>query len=406
MMGFVISNNQTQINKISNELTEKDETAFVDSLPESKATYDFEDKTPLFTIPVISTSAKGTSTVITDKDTTTGISNSYQSVKVSDDARIGTNSNVLSEFDFSDTTQNATSTTVEFDFQYVNNGRMRIALMDLDVQNTKSGNFRWDYDGIAVDIFSNSNNRIQVNEKSYTRTTFFGAWLHAKFIIDFATKTVEYSIVNDSDASNSISGTTDFHGDCTRVTGIAVYTWLAGDEMYIDNISIYSRIVPNENTWYIVETDNGTKVYRYSNNEAVEVVDDIKPYPLTLQKIGTWFNGQPIWRYCINYTFTDEDITSFDENNKFSTTTLFDNTKFWFENNTDLIFLNGSFFLAYDINDPNIVDDYRLTWDNIDNIRLNDEKYIDASILTLPFPAPGVYGFVDFVTPEDNIKTT
>lgn len=238
----------------------------VSELPEKSTMFDFENDTPLFTVPSINTTVKGVSETVTDTEN----GGHYQSVSIDENATIGSTANVYSKLDFSEITKGATELTIEFDFQYTTNGRIRIALADLDIVNAQdNADIRYNTDGIAFDIFSSSNNQFIVSGSSGIRPSFFGTWLHVKCEIDFSEQTAAYTVYNKSNESDRISDTVDFRGDCTQVTGIALYTWLKGDKVYFDNIKITASFNIDENGLYVVRNEDGRKVYIYENGEAV-----------------------------------------------------------------------------------------------------------------------------------------
>lgn len=428
---------------LQTEFTEKLTLSVVDALPESSVSYDFEDGVSLFTTPSISSSSKGTASVAEDE--TTG--NHYQSIKVSDSATIGSSSNVLSKLDFSDTTENATDMTVEFDFQFANVGRMRIALCDLDVQDAKTGNFRYDFDGFAVDIWSKGSNVFQINNSGSSHSSFFGAWLHARFDIDFTTNKVTYKIVNNSDASDYLSGTKDFHGGCTKVTGIIVYTWNPGDEMYIDNIEITARMEATENVLYGIENDGDLDVYAYVDGKAMlissadsgaelaagsvttvklansavteakiqdgavsvdKLADELKTYSATPQKVGYWIDGTPIWRvafdsveltettysaYTLPYVYTSAVIipaTNYDEVHLINSAVSLGGNDM-----VDCPLLCGDGMLMNSESGT-----ITLVW----KIGTNGSGRFSVAT-TSEESSPIISGFIEFATPESNITT-
>lgn len=256
--------------------SEKIEDKIVTALPSTQILYNFNDSEPLFTVPSIGETVKGISETV--QDTANG--GYYQRVCSTGaegaSTAIGSTANVYSQFDFETITANATDVTIEFDFQYVINGRMRLAICDLDTVNAlDNSEIRYNTNGIAIDLFSTSNSRFQVNSDGGTRSSFFGAWLHGKFIIDFKTKTVDYSIFAENSPSDSMAGTEPFRdSECNRITGIAVYTWLADDTVLFDNIKIVSRINVAQNTRYIIYQNGRYQTYKYIDGEPVLLAGD------------------------------------------------------------------------------------------------------------------------------------
>lgn len=253
--------------RLQTKFASKLESRVVSALLSNSASYDFEDEVSVFTVPVIGTAVKGVSSVATDDEN----GNRYQSVGTGT-GTIGGDASVYSEFAFPDNlTSGATDITIELDFMYSKNGRMRIAFADLGVLGKLSNSaIRWNTDGIAFDFFSNQSNVFQINGKGSAHASFFGAWLHAKLVFDFSTNKVTYEVYLKSDETDKLSGTVEFHGDCSEVNGIAMYTWQTSDYVYYDNISITARIGAEENTRYLIPNGNsGYDEYQYIDGQPI-----------------------------------------------------------------------------------------------------------------------------------------
>ena len=261
---------------------EKTENKVVTSLPSTQAFYNFDNNTALFSVPSIGEAVKGISETVADEENDGYYQRVCSTGAEGASTTIDSTANVYSQFDFASITANATDMTIEFDFQYVINGRIRLALCDLDIINGLSNSdIRYNTSGIAIDLFSTSNSRFQINSEGNTRTSFFGAWLHGKFEVDFITKTVKYAIFVKDNESDSITGTANFRDvNCSKVTGIALYTWLADDTILFDNIKIVSRINVSENTLYIIKNESGIyQTYKYIDGEPVLLAgEDLSGY--------------------------------------------------------------------------------------------------------------------------------
>ena len=261
---------------------EKTESKVVTSLPSTQAFYNFDNNTALFSVPSIGETVKGISETAADEENDGYYQRVCSTGAEGASTTIGSTANVYSQFDFASITANATDMTIEFDFYYERNGRMRLALCDLDIINELSNSdIRYNTNGVTIDLFSNSNSRFQVNGEGSTRTSFFGAWLHGKFEVDFITKTVKYTIFVKDNESDSITGTANFRDvNCSKVTGIALYTWLADDTILFDNIKIVSRINVSENTLYIIKNESGIyQTYKYIDGEPVLLAgEDLSGY--------------------------------------------------------------------------------------------------------------------------------
>ena len=269
-------------NVVEDVVNNKTETVVVTSLPSTQESYNFENNIPLFSAPSIGETVKGISETVRDTENDGYYQRVCSTGAEGASTTIGSTSNVYSQLKFSNIAENATDMTVEFDFQYVNNGRIKLAICDLDVINELSNSdIRYNTSGVVIDLFSNSDSRFQVNGNGNTRTSFFGAWLHGKFEIDFMAKTVKYTIFVKDNESDSITGTINFRDpNCSKITGIALYTWLANDTILFDNIKIVSRVNVAENTLYILEDSNGTyQTYKYINGEPVLLAgEDLSVY--------------------------------------------------------------------------------------------------------------------------------
>lgn len=242
----------------------------VGTLPSVPVIYDFEDGQARFTVPKIDAAEKGTSEIIEDE---TG--NKYQSICSTGapgaSAIIGSNSLVYSEMDLSSVIGTESSFTLEFDFKMNSNGRMRVSIGNLDILRRLTGASKYDMNGIAADIFSSTGNAFQICGSGSTHESFFGVWLHCKFKIDVNAKTVNYSVTNNEDETDTQSASVSFRGSCNSITGIALYTWLADDTVCFDNIIV--RTGGNdidEHTIYIV---NDGKVYcEYIYNDNIPIL--------------------------------------------------------------------------------------------------------------------------------------
>lgn len=267
---------------VEDVVNNKTETVVVTSLPSTQESYNFENNIPLFSAPSIGETVKGISETVRDTENDGYYQRVCSTGAEGASTTIGSTSNVYSQLKFSNIAENATDMTIELDFQYVNNGRIKLALCELDVINELSNSdIRYNTSGVAIDLFSNSESRFQVNGNGNTRTSFFGAWLHGKFEIDFMAKTVKYTIFVKDNESDSITGTIKFRDpNCNKVTGIAIYTWLADDTILFDNIKIVSRVNVAESALYILEYGNGTyQTYKYINGEPVLLAgEDLSEY--------------------------------------------------------------------------------------------------------------------------------
>lgn len=242
----------------------------VGALPSRQIVYDFENNKPIFNVPKIGSTVKGLSEIITSTD-----GSKYHRICSTGAAgastTIGSSSIVYSELDLSALTANADNVIMEFDFMYEHNGRMRVSIGDLDVLRTLSGATKYETAGIAADIFSTAGNVFQINGTGSVHESFFGAWLHCHFEFDLSAKTVKYSMAAKDNTADSLSGAVTFRGECDKITGIALYTWLASDTVCFDNIEITTTLNEgiDERTLYIIAENSAFAEYIYINGKPV-----------------------------------------------------------------------------------------------------------------------------------------
>lgn len=256
----------------------------VGALPSRSAVFNFDDGKPLFKVPVMGSNTKGISEILTDDD-----GNMYQSVcstgALGVSMTIGSNDIVYSEFDTSNLTTGASHITLEFDFKMNENKRMRVAIGDLDILRSVTGSTKYETVGIAADMFSSGSYTFLINGQGGTHASFFNAWLHCKFVIDFNAGTVQYSVFNKSNEADALSATVNFSNKCSEVTGIALYTWLADDTVCFDNIEIAAEIDEDadERTMYIIPEGDVFAGYLYidgkpvciGRSDVIEMINDL-----------------------------------------------------------------------------------------------------------------------------------
>lgn len=251
------------LQSIKNDISKLNESKlsykFVESLPTEPMIYNFEDGVSRFSIPKQGEKSLGKSTIDTNS---TG--EKYQAI-TTENAKSASGV-VYSSMRFGDL-PDSSQFNVEFDYKMKQNGRHRIVICDVstvdEVENTllKKNSL-----GVAVDIYSNRGNILEVNGKETVNANFFGEWMHVNLNIDFSEKTVQYEIALLNNANDKISGTTNFKDEnLDKITGIAVYTWIA-DEIDFDNISIIAKSAETKNMRYLVKTNSGYSEYMYADD--------------------------------------------------------------------------------------------------------------------------------------------
>lgn len=148
---------------------------------------------------------------------------------------------------------------------------------------------------------------------------------------------------------------------------------------------------------------NPTKGYNSLDDLAIDTADAFEGvqaltrYDETPQEIGTWINGTPIWRMAFKYKFDEIDIKDIENDNQFYIVNFVAEKL----NTPNGIILNYMVTLAIDIDSPSFIDDITLAIDGT----FGGAVKIDKSMWSGNSSAnPGIYGYIEFVTPADNIK--
>ena len=145
-------------------------------------------------------------------------------------------------FDFSSLVDSKDiKTTVEFD-AYIEGGRGNIVLGDASVRGTDAGGSSSASLQTLGAIYrigvTGSKNRCSIN--GTTITDIHGKWIHVQVTLNRLTQQVSYS-VTDSE-SNIIKSENNVAkwGNGNALSIIEMYTWVANDKIYIDNLSVTS----------------------------------------------------------------------------------------------------------------------------------------------------------------------
>ena len=240
----------------------------IGTLPNMPRAFDFEDDTPRFSVPVMGSTVKGVSSV----DEENG--NKYQRIcstgAAGASSTIGASSIVYSELDISDELRGLTRFNMSFDVMFVSNGRMRVSVGDLDTLRKKTGDTKYEPDGIAFDLFSSSAGTFYINGSGGVHESFFGRWLHCDIEFNAKDRTLIYSVAAKDDPTDIIQAETSYRSDCD-VTGIALYTWLADDAVCFDNIKITNLCDAEENVIYYVKNGDDLSEYIYVDGAPISV---------------------------------------------------------------------------------------------------------------------------------------
>lgn len=144
-------------------------------------------------------------------------------------------------------------------------------------------------------------------------------------------------------------------------------------------------------------------------NQVNKSVQDIyasmnAPFSKTITRIGTWLNGTPVWRYTFDGFWSDfnidaEEIALIIEDGYLN----YHHTGItrYYENENHVFMLNGSIWSKSSKNTGGcIIDDYMLI-PIFGRMEWQWPSSWTTSIINLK---DGLYGYIDFVTPHDNIK--
>lgn len=126
--------------------------------------------------------------------------------------------------------------------------------------------------------------------------------------------------------------------------------------------------------------------------DAFEAVQTLVTYDETPQEIGTWINGTPIWRRAFHHAFTAEEISDIKNDGDWPLSGVLNVKDF-----NKVFVLHCSATLAAYEDSPCVIDDIPLIANDA-NLRVTiNPNWIVSDI-------PGIYGYIEFVTPADNIK--
>lgn len=228
----------------------------VGALPSVSADFDFSDGVSRFN------PSNRCSAVI---ETVNG--NSYQKVTTGSNAA---NTYAFAYLDFGRYTQGADSVIIEFDTR-INGDRWYIGLSDLSLRPGTSNRGSYDQTGVVFSQGTKDGGYYYVNDNLTWKSSFFGVWVHSRITIDFAAKTVSYTISNEN-AADTISGTVNFFDEnATQITGLETYSYVNGAELCVCNIQITAKFGEecDERTMYIIAENSVVAAYIYIDGKPV-----------------------------------------------------------------------------------------------------------------------------------------
>lgn len=143
------------------------------------------------------------------------------------------------------------------------------------------------------------------------------------------------------------------------------------------------------------DMSTGKTVYEWVHIEPQKEYDISNRYSTKPQKIGTWIDGTPVWRQAFEHTFTELDVEDITGGGYGINYFIDDNLK----DNSEAFIINeiATFRRA---KTPCKIDDFIVSVAE-DTIKISKDaisKDDDGNIES------GIYGYIDFVTAESNIK--
>lgn len=347
---------------------------FVKELPTSSINYTFETDTAF-------TAIERCTTTITTDDT-----DKYLTVTSASNAG---NKYGLAQLDFSSISANASSVVIEMDFR-MPGGRWYVGFADLSKRPGTSHTMTYDDAGVVFHYGTKDGSKFYINGVPKNTINFVDTWLKCKVIIDVISKSVYYEIKDRSTGNLVLSDTSDFVDyDTTQITGIELYTWTQ-TSIDIDNVRVSANVDVNDKTLYLVENNKSYNMYLYKNNEPQLVANSsvAKNYSETPQRIGTWIDGTPVWKVAFKKNFTEQEIL----NNGVEIYTILSSSV----QDVTAPFIVNSYINVFLENTPCVVDDL--------SCEINSAVIsCNRAGVTLGTEG-GIYGWIEFVTPESNLK--
>lgn len=178
---------------------------------------------------------------------------------------------------------------------------------------------------------------------------------------------------------------------CLKEEGSADYSKAA---ITAEKVQNWDKCITDDN----FNSKNPTKGYNSLDDlatdtaDAFEAVQALTRYDETPQEIGAWINGKPVWRQAFHHKFTADEISDIK------------NDGYWqlwnyisIKDVNKVFVLNHSATMTPFEDNPCVIDDYPLTpSDSGLTVAINPDWFINDT--------PGIYGYIEFVTPADNIK--
>lgn len=178
------------------------------------------------------------------------------------------------------------------------------------------------------------------------------------------------------------------------------------------NVAIDGELMSDVNAEIGEHTDNRF-VSAAEVAEAVMNLQDgtdsyVQSYSASPKRVGTWIDGAPVWRMAFEFSFKDYfseypvDYEAMLSDERFALELPLKNG-----GQDNLRVLNIQAVQASNVEDPSQVDDIPISR------RFYDGGLLGIPIITAVLPSTyaellndGIYGWVEFATPESNIKTS
>lgn len=173
-----------------------------------------------------------------------------------------------------------------------------------------------------------------------------------------------------------------------------------------NSIQIGAGTNPNDGTLQIKRYQLLNEDGQIPEERLPENFQNLMEYSSTPVQIGTWVDGTPVWRWAFEYTFTDEDKSS-------TSGSIFSEKLYYIPYNNFLAkdhpvrLLDYNFLLTVDSDNPCLIDDVPIGA----NSRYQQSGGFSTSwVVELPESGlqnfTGISGWIEFATPESNIKIT
>jgi len=226
-------------------------------------------------------------------------------------------------YDFSASVSDATTVTIDFDFNIAAvAGHGLISIADASVHTASGGGFTgksntgYGANGAIFNLgcFRSGNNKFAINS-TQNDLAGLGVWCHAQVVVDHSTKKVSYVITKDATTLASADNINFLNASANRCSQIDLYlgTNATGNGIQIDNLVITKTVSETEHTYTINAMAGVTKLQELATGEALEYAGYSVSVPKVIVKDGKYYvlnNGQDGLNNCqASYTMGTADVT-------------------------------------------------------------------------------------------------